>query len=383
MSQTLTEISGISVEQFMNQDWQVKPVLFRAAFPQLEPVCDIDTVFELASDEDIESRLIEKVEDEWLLSNGPFEELPDLNRRNWTVLIQGLDHHLPEAEELLQQFRFLPDARLDDIMLSLASDGGGVGPHYDSYDVFLIQMHGKRRWRIGPLNNKRLLEDCPLRILADFDPTEEYILEPGDMLYLPPNYGHDGEAIGVCSTISVGFRAQSQAEVLSTLLRDIADKIEADENLKAALFSDPKRGLTKDPTEIPSDLIQFSKQLLLNLSPSEQDIAKSLGISLTEPKPLVYFDRDCDEMSSDEILDVLAERGIAVGMKTKILFANTQCFINGEALDINDTECLQWLKRLSVERELEPNVATEALKNESFAFYAIGFAKAGWINTVL
>lgn len=382
MSPALQKISGVAIDDFMQKDWHIKPRLFKAAFPQFEPLCDIDTIFDLAADEDIESRLVQHIDGEWQLEHGPFEDLPDLNQRNWTVLIQGLDHHLPEAEALLQLFRFVPDARLDDIMLSLASDGGGVGPHYDSYDVFLLQMHGKRKWRIGPLKNATLLEDCPLKILSNFEPEQEFILEPGDMLYLPPNYGHDGEALGVCSTVSVGFRAQTKAEVLSTLLRDLADQVESDENLQRELFTDPGRGVAKEASEIPNDMLAFSKQLLLSLSPSEETIARSVGISLTEPKPHVYFEQDCDDMSSEEIASALMTQGIALGMKTRVLFAGQQCFINGDAIKVQDPTCLTWLKRLAENRELEPEIASEAMKNEDFAFYAIGFAKAGWINTV-
>lgn len=185
MIKPLNHIADLTVEQFMTEHWHIKPYLFRQAFPNFEPICDLDTIAEMASDEDIESRLIQYGKKGWSLEHGPFEALPAMNKKAWTVLIQGIDHHLPEAYDLLQLFRFIPDARLDDVMLSLASDGGGVGPHYDSYDVFLLQMHGTRRWKIGPLQNMDLEEDVPLKILKNFEATEEFVLEPGDMLYLP------------------------------------------------------------------------------------------------------------------------------------------------------------------------------------------------------
>lgn len=382
MNDKLQTLSGVPVDIFMREDWHVKPRLFRQAFPDFEPLCDIDTIFEMASDEDIESRLIRQQSGEWMLAHGPFEELPDLNQRNWTVLIQGLDLHLPEANELLQQFRFIPDARLDDIMLSLASDGGGVGPHYDSYDVFLIQMHGRRKWRIGPLNNATLLEDAPLKILENFEPEQEFVLEPGDMLYLPPNYGHEGQAVGVCSTLSVGFRALNKAELLSTLLRELADQVEQDKKLQTILFSDPRRGVQSDPSEIPADMIKFAQSVFDEFQPSSESLQKCLGIMLSEPKPNVYFENNTEDMQVEEIVETLNDRGLALSMGCRILFAGNQCFINGEQLKIESEETLRLMKELANSTEMEPEVATKALKNQEFRFFIVGFAKAGWLNTI-
>ena len=366
----------------MEQDWHVKPRLFRNAFPDFEPICDIDTIFELVADEDIESRLIKKVEEEWELEHGPFETLPDLNQRNWTVLVQGLDLVLPEAHDLLQQFRFIPDARLDDIMLSLASDGGGVGPHYDSYDVFLIQMHGRRRWRIGPLKNKNLVADAPVKLLSDFEPEQELVLEPGDMLYLPPNYGHDGQAVGVCTTLSVGFRALNKGELLSHLLRELADRVEENKELANELFSDPRRGLQTDPSEIPNDLIGFAQNLYREFVPNPADLQRCLGVLLSEPKPNVYFENNTEDMEPEDIIHILSEQGIALAMGTRILFKNSRCFANGEVMDFKDQASLQWMKKLVNSSQLEPDEANKALKHDEFKFYVVGFAKAGWLNTV-
>lgn len=378
----LKTLAGYSIKTFMEEDWHIRPKVFRQAFPHFEPLCDIDTIFEIAADEDIETRLLTQADGEWELQHGPFEKLPDLNQRNWTVLIQGLDLIVPEAHDFLQQFRFIPDARLDDIMLSLASDGGGVGPHYDSYDVFLIQMHGRRKWKIGPLKNKELVEDAPVKLLKDFEPTEEYIMEPGDVLYLPPNYGHDGQALGVCSTLSVGFRALNKAELLSNLLRELADQVEGNEELAQALFSDPKRGVQKDPSEIPDDLINFAQSVYSEFTPEKSTLERCLGVLLSEPKPNVYFESNTDDMSANEIVEVLKEQGIAIAMGTRILFKDSQCFVNGEALEIKDQTALALLKNLVNSLEMQPDEARKALKNDEFKFFVVGFAKAGWINTV-
>ena len=383
MIKPLTQIANLTTEQFMTEHWHVKPFLFRQAFPNFEPLCDLDTIAEMASDEDIESRLIQYGKNGWTLEQGPFDELPPMKKKAWTVLIQGIDHHLPEAYDLLQLFRFIPDARLDDIMLSLASDGGGVGPHYDSYDVFLLQMHGKRRWKIGPLLNKELEEGVPLKILKEFEPTEEFVLEPGDMLYLPPNYGHDGIAEGTCSTLSIGFRAPTQAEVLSGILRDMADQIEQDPGMTQTLFSDPARGLQKNPAEIPDDLLNFGFNLIRQFSAKSPQIQRSMGILLTEPKPHVYFVNNTEDQEIHEIISVLGERGIALSMKTKMLFKDTDFYINGDAVNPTSALTVKQLQMLANQREMEPIDAAEALKNPEFQYFLIGFAKAGWVETLM
>ena len=383
MIKPLTHIATLSVEKFMTEYWHLKPYLFRQAFPDFEPLCDFDTIAEMASDEDIESRLIQYTKTGWTLEHGPFDELPSMRKKAWTVLIQGIDHHLPEAYDLLQLFRFIPDARLDDVMLSLASDGGGVGPHYDSYDVFLLQMHGKRRWKIGPLPNKELEEGVPLKILKNFEPTEEFVLEPGDMLYLPPNYGHDGIAEGTCSTLSIGFRAPTQAEVLSGILRDMADQIDQDPTMTQTLFSDPARGLQKNPAEIPDDLLNFGFNLIQQFSAKSPQIQRSMGILLTEPKPHVYFVNNTEDQEIHEIISVLGERGIALSMKTKMLFKDAVFYINGEAVNPVSALTVKQLQMLANQREMEPIDAAEALKNPEFQYFLIGFAKAGWVETLM
>ncbi|HEX5485992.1 MAG TPA: cupin domain-containing protein, partial [Limnobacter sp.] len=292
------------------------------------------------------------------------------------------DHHLPEAYDLLQLFRFIPDARLDDIMLSLASHGGGVGPHYDSYDVFLLQMHGKRRWKIGPLTDNTLKKDAPLKILEHFTPTEEFLLEPGDMLYLPPNYGHDGVAEGVCTTLSVGFRALNKAEVVSGILHDFADRIQSDETLKKQLFSDPGRGLQSKPANLPDDMIEFALTLMREFKPGEDEIADSLGKMLTEPKPIVYYENNTEDMTIEEIRHTLIERGIALSMKTRMLVGKTSVFINGECVKPERKETYEFLSNLANSRQLEPKEVNSAFVNEETAFFVIGFAKAGWIDTL-
>ena len=202
VDQPLPLLGGLSPARFMQRHWQKKPLLVRQAVAGIKPLLSRAELFALAADAAVESRLIVRGADGWQLKRGPLARraLPPLAQRDWTLLVQGVDLHDERAHALLQQFRFVPDARLDDLMISYASDGGGVGPHFDSYDVFLLQTHGRRRWRIGRQKNLSLVEGLPLKILADFQPEQEHVLEPGDMLYLPPRWAHDGVAEGECMT---------------------------------------------------------------------------------------------------------------------------------------------------------------------------------------
>ena len=232
-------LGGLSPSTFMRRHWQKKPLLVRQAVPGVAPPLPRAALFDLAGSDDVESRLVARTGAQWQVRYGPLarRSLPPASRPGWTLLLQGLDLHLPWAHELLCRFRFIPDARLDDLMLSWASDGGGVGPHLDSYDVFLIQVHGRRRWRIGPVVDTSLVEGLPLKILADFQPAEEWVLEPGDMLYLPPRWGHDGIADGECMTASVGFRVPSAGGLARELLQRLAEGLEDDD----ALYRDPRQ----------------------------------------------------------------------------------------------------------------------------------------------
>ena len=195
-------LGGLSPAQFMRRHWQKKPLLVRQALPGITPPLPRARLFELAARDGVESRLVQQRDGVWSLRHGPLPRraLPPLARPHWTLLVQGLDLHEPAAHALLRRFGFVPDARLDDLMLSYASDGGGVGPHLDSYDVFLIQVHGQRRWRIARTRDHTLVEGVPLKILRHFAPEQEWLLQPGDMLYLPPGVarlkfdgGHGGQ----------------------------------------------------------------------------------------------------------------------------------------------------------------------------------------------
>ena len=256
-------LGGLSPQRFMQRHWQKKPLLVRQALPMARPFVDRAGLFALAERDGVESRLVEhRAGGAWRLRYGPFgrRTLPALKQPRWSLLVQGLDLHLDAAHELMQRFRFVPDARLDDVMVSYASDGGGVGPHFDSYDVFLLQIQGRRRWRIGRLRRPELQPDVPLKILQRFEPEEEFVLEPGDMLYLPPRWAHDGEAVGGdCMTCSIGFRAPQRGGLAGELLQRMADALEDD-----TLYRDPQQAATAQPamTATTTAALMYSLQRL-------------------------------------------------------------------------------------------------------------------------
>jgi 50S ribosomal protein L16 3-hydroxylase len=254
-------------------------LLIRQAFPQFRSPVTREALFALAARDDVESRRVTAFGGRWALAHGPFarSSLP-VHRKRWTVLVQGVDLHLPAAHALLQRFRFVSDARLDDLMASYATDGGGVGPHVDSYDVFLLQAQGRRRWRIGRQRDRALVPGLPLQILANFRPTAEWLLEPGDMLYLPPGVVHEGVALGECITLSIGYRSPAWQELVEPCFLQ-----------RAALarlpgrYADAGARPVRRPGRLPAAMIEQAWQRLSRLRPKRSDAVDTLLAQLTEP----------------------------------------------------------------------------------------------------
>jgi 50S ribosomal protein L16 3-hydroxylase len=234
------------------------------------------------------------------------------------LLVQGLDLHLDAAHALLEQFAFVPRARLDDLMVSFATDGGGVGPHFDSYDVFLLQAQGRRRWRIGRQKDLTLQPDAPLKILRDFQPEQEWLLEAGDMLYLPPRYAHDGVAQGECMTYSIGFRTPAQGEWAQDLLQRLAD-VAGDAT--GARYADRDQAATAQAGAIPAALHTFARRALEKVFSDPLAFERSVGESLTEPKANIFFTSNAPALSGS----------IALDRRTRMLYDEHHVFINGEA----------------------------------------------------
>ncbi|MGR3890109.1 ribosomal protein uL16 3-hydroxylase [Pseudomonas sp. 1152_12] len=277
-------LGGITAREFLRDYWQKKPLLIRQAIPDFESPIDADELAGLALEEEVESRLvIEHGERPWELRRGPFAEdaFSTLPEREWTLLVQAVDQFVPEVAELLEHFRFLPSWRIDDVMISFAAPGGSVGPHFDNYDVFLLQAQGKRNWKIGQMCNSEspLLQHADLRILAEFEQSEEWVLEPGDMLYLPPRLAHFGIAEDDCMTYSVGFRAPSAAEVLTHFTDFLAQYLTDEER-----YTDADAQPVSDPHQIQGDALDRLKSLLAEHMSDERMLLTWFGQFMTEPR---------------------------------------------------------------------------------------------------
>ncbi|WP_039049898.1 cupin domain-containing protein [Comamonas thiooxydans] len=319
----LTLLGGLTASQFMRKHWHKKPLLVRQAIPGFKAPIPRARLLAMAGEEGVESRLIQQLEgDNWKLSHGPLSRrsLPALTKPGWTVLVQGVDMRDAKAHELLQQFRFVPEARLDDLMISFATDQGGVGPHFDSYDVFLLQAHGKRRWRIGRQKDLSLQPGKPLKILSNFEPEEEFVLEPGDMLYLPPKWAHDGVAEGECMTYSIGFRSPDRSELGRELLLRMSD--EPDEPETPVIYRDPKQEAVSNPALIPEAMYDFAREALKKAMAEPLALERALGEYLSDPKPNVWFEHgDENGMFESVVLD----------RRTRMMYDAKHIFINGES----------------------------------------------------
>ena len=322
IQQPLTLLGGLTPAQFMRRHWHKKPLLVRQAIPNFQPPVLRPEMFALAAQESVESRLVQQIKGGWKLRHGPFarRSLPAMSQREWTLLVQGVDLHNDAVHQLMQQFRFVPEARLDDLMISYATDGGGVGPHFDSYDVFLLQAHGRRRWRIGRQKDLTLKVGIPLKVLAEFEPEEEFVLEPGDMLYLPPRYAHDGIAEGECMTYSIGFRAPARAELAQELLVRLSEDAAEDEQVQ--MYRDAKQEAVAEPGAIPAELQAFAKEALERALSQPLALERALGEYLTEPKPNVWFE------ASDGGAMLEAVR---LDRRTRMMYDAQHIFINGES----------------------------------------------------
>lgn len=323
--------------RFFRDYWHKKPLLIRQAIPSFKAPVTRDALFDLASHEDVEARLVTQLQDNWHVESGPFSQMPDSASTPWTVLVQGVNLHHDAADELLHRFRFISDGRLDDLMISYATDGGGVGPHFDSYDVFLLQAYGRRKWQISAQQDLSLIEGAPLKILKNFVADEEYILEPGDMLYLPPHYAHDGVAVGECMTYSIGFRAPSWQELGENFLNFMVDTIDL-----PGRYADPELKSTDKPARIDRGMLSAVEKELEKIRFDADDIRIFLGEYLSEPKAAVYFEPPKKRFTVKKFIQMAVQRGVKLSRKSRMLYADRDLFVNGESFTMrrNDAPIL-------------------------------------------
>jgi len=397
VNQPLSLLAGLTPAQFMRRHWQKKPLLVRQAIPDFKPFLSRAALFKLAAREQVESRLIVQQEKSWSMKKGPFspKSLPRMSQDKWTLLVQGVDLHEPAGHALLQQFRFVPDARLDDLMISFATPGGGVGPHFDSYDVFLFQASGRRRWKIGLQKDLTLQSGVPLKILQNFETEEEFVLEAGDMLYLPPRYAHDGIAeasAGLdgksadCMTYSIGFRSPAQTELASELLHRLAeigeDAAESSANEDGhrparlqRIYRDPAQPATQTPAALPAGLAAFAGQAVLEALKNPLALACALGEYMSEPKPGVWFEEP--QQAWDGNAGKTGQAGVVLDARTRMMYDSDHVFINGESYRAKGADAIL-MRRLADQRYL----AAGELRKAGAA--AMGLLKdwqeSGWLQ---
>jgi 50S ribosomal protein L16 3-hydroxylase len=323
-------LGGHTPASFLRRYWHKEALLIAGALPGFAPLLSRHVLFGLAARDDVQSRLVQRTRNGYMQDDGPFRRatLERLAARNWTLLVQGVNLHVEAADALLRRFAFIPYARLDDLMVSYAAPGGGVGPHYDSYDVFLLQASGHRRWRYGPQPDLRLVPDLPLRILAHFTPRHDATLAPGDMLYLPPHYAHDGIAVDACMTYSIGFRAPSYQELAEAFLDHLRDALDV-----PGRYADADLRHAREPARIGKPMQRRIVNALSAVRFDADDVARFLGRYLSEPKADVLFVPGTRRSRAD-FARRIARAGIRLDRRTQLLYDDARLYINGEDLAV-------------------------------------------------
>ena len=370
-------LGGRSPQEFMKLFWHKKPLLVRGAIPAfllskqlnepLESQISAQDLFKIAATDEAEARLIHAKP--WSFTEGPFKKksLPSLETPNWTLLLQGMEARHPAAAKILSWFRFIPDARLDDLMVSIAGPGGGVGPHFDSYDVFLIQMSGRRRWRISEQKDLSLNPKLPLKILQNFQYEQEWDLEPGDMLYLPPHVAHDGIALDPgCQTWSVGFRSPSYKELLQEGLWRLAESLEDLPELSNR-FADPGQPATHEAEQLPAELIKQVREKLKSLKLDKVDtFLPGIAAYLSEPKVQAIFHGPENCLSPAQFAQKMSISTLKPHPQTRLLTLEGAVFCNGVNVTAEQPDPIQQAWRtLSAKKLLGPTQISQPNQESS------------------
>ena len=341
--------------RFLAEFWQKKPLLARAALTQLSGVLNRARMIELACRDDVESRLVIGSRQTWRVEHGPFRkrDFAQLPRRNWTLLVNGLENVVAAARKLQETFSFIPYSRHDDVMASYAAPGGSVGPHFDSYDVILLQAAGMRRWQISAQRDLELVENAPLKILRRFQPRRAWTLRAGDLLYLPPRFAHHGIAIGECITWSIGFRAPSRQDMAERFLDFLRDHLRP-----GGAYADPGLKPQRHPAVIGKDMLRQVAGMVKSIRWTRADIERCLGEFLTEPRPHVVFGH-ARRVSAARFVELAAVHGVRLALNTRMLTHKMRIFINGECAPVAPT-ARDTLLELADRRRLPPHTRTNA-----------------------
>jgi 50S ribosomal protein L16 3-hydroxylase len=365
---------SLDTAAFLKRQWQREPLLVRGALPRFADPLAPREVLALAGSPDASARLVRHRGASWSVEHGPFpaSRFKQLPRRDWTVLVQDTNHFSRRAEELLARFDFIPHARIDDVMVSYAVPGGSVGPHVDSYDVFLVQGHGRRRWQISRQQDHTFVPGLELRILEHFKPEEEWVLEAGDMLYLPPGVAHHGVAESECLTWSIGFRAPTDAELARGFLDFLHDRLEP-----TGQYGDPGEALARHPGEIPPRMVEHAARALEAIRWGPAEVREFAGRFLTEPKANAFFTAPRKPRPRAQFARQAARHGVVLDARSRLLFSGTMFFLNGEPVDAG-AKARPCLQRLADERRLAgPMKAPEEFWDLAHEWYLQGFLHPG------
>ena len=346
MNRPTSFFGQMSVQQFLDEYWQKKPLLVRNAWPDFKTPLTPEAFMRLSGREDAFSRLIVERggENPWELREGPFEvsEFEAMPDSHWTLLIQEVDRLVPEVRALLQAVSFLPKWRLDDVMISYAANGGGVGAHIDNYDVFLLQGLGQRRWQINttPVEEEVLVEGIDVSILADFEPDQDWVLEAGDMLYLPPRVAHFGVALGPCMTYSFGCRAPGAIEMVSAVFEKALEELDSDDR-----YQDPDLKLSDGAGQVGSNIVDWVRTRITDLVSDEAALTELVGSILSEPRRYVE-----GAQIEDSLTSALQHGALRPATSSQVLYEidsqkNVKLFVAGEPVLLG-SEALPLVKKL-------------------------------------
>jgi 50S ribosomal protein L16 3-hydroxylase len=362
-------LGGLTPRVFLRRHWQKEPLVVRGALPGFRGTVGLGTLAALASRHDVESRFITRRGRDWRVAHGPIarERIEAAPARNWTLLVNGVNLHARQADELLRRFSFIPQARLDDVMVSYSAPGGGVGAHADSYDVFLVQGRGRRLWRLCAPREFAFVAGAPLRLIENFSAEEELLLEPGDLLYLPPGWGHEGTALEPSLTCSVGFRAPGGEELAAGFLDWLHVR-----GLPAARYGDPDLRPVRHPARVPTAMGTHANALLARLRWKPSDVACYLGEQLSAPKPHVVF-AGRPRASRKEFDRALDHTIVSLDLRSQLLYDRRRFYLNGEAFSAAPAQ-RRALAELADQRNVAGRkLARAGLAGLSFEWYRLGY----------
>ena len=376
-----THILGkTSVNDFLKNYWQKKPLLIKNAIANfVSPITESD-LFTIAQNEEAVSRLIEHKQGVWQVKYGPFKksDLPKKTNIPWTILVQNINHYFPFAESFLNLFKFIPYARLDDLMISYATKKGSVGPHFDSYDVFLFQAQGAREWKISDQKKFTLDKQSSIKIITNFKSKNSWVLKPGDMLYLPPNIGHWGiSQSDDCVTYSIGFRAPGTFEIQSKFLDFIQDHLITNEN---EIYKDPNLTPQKNPAEISSNMTKAMRNIVDRLRWDKSSINHFIGQLLSEPIENSIFETR-KPLSLKAFEKSIVHKTLRLNSKTRMLFIKNNFYINGEFIKI-DKKYTSFLKQLANDREISLESTLNKRDLNALGIVLLPLYEAGFIDFI-